>query len=109
LDDGTKEDLPMRFIFVLAAAMLLWSPIFACPAGSSEYNGTCVVELKPAESTIASGSWTSDEKPPKTTTGEWQTGKFEIVTLKSQSIDDEIAAAKKWNVAHGNPEKGQAQ
>lgn len=83
---------------------------WACPKGSTGWEGTCAYDnIRPLESsTNIATVWVSAEKPPKTTTGEWQTDKIRIVTLSPLStVDDEISAAKKWDAAHGEPPKGE--
>ncbi len=95
-----------QWLFLLVLPTLA----FACPE-SQKYECVCVVDIQPAEQPTAAtnASWVSDEKPPRTTTGEWQTGKVQIITLTPEStVDDEIAATKKWDAAHGQPPKGQS-
>ena len=81
--------------------MLLPMAAVACPSGSSEWKeGVCTVDIKPEGATVDSSKWVSDEKPPKTTTGEWQTGKFKVIQLQAQDLNAEIAATQKWDAAH---------
>jgi hypothetical protein len=76
----------------IATLLLAMLPTIAlaCPKGSSEFNGSCVIELQPVESAkVNDPSWISDEKPPRTTTGEWQTGKFKVYYLPAQTAESE--------------------
>jgi hypothetical protein len=86
---------------VVAAIGLLFLPVvaLACPKGQAEYEKVCVIELKSLDEAKGDNtSWVSDEKPPKTTTGEWQTGKFKVYYLPSQDAktetDDQIRFAQ---------------
>jgi hypothetical protein len=73
--------------------------LMACPKNYVEYKGNCAYEPAPADSgTTDMSKWVSDEKPPRTTTGEWQTGKFKVILIPSQDskteIDDQIKFAQ---------------
>jgi hypothetical protein len=84
----------------LALVVLLSSLAMACPKGQTEWESVCTVDIQPEGATVDSSKWVSDAKPPKTTTGEWQTGTFQVIQLKSQTLDDEITSAQKWDAAH---------
>lgn len=95
----------MRTVIVLVGLMFIPLASWACPKGEHDDNGACAYDT--SASIEDSAKWVSDEKPPKTTTGEWQTAKVKVITLSPQStVDDEIAAAKKWDVANGQPPRG---
>ena len=83
----------------LALLMLLPMVAVACPKGEHEDSGACAYDT--SASPDDSSKWVSDEKPPKTTTGEWQTGKFKVIDLRSQTIDDEIASKKAQDARMG--------
>lgn len=60
----------------------------SCPKGEHPDSGACAYDTgAPVDD---SAKWVSDEKPPKTTTGEWQTGKFQIINLPAQATVDDI-------------------
>lgn len=77
-------------------AVMMFMPMVAwsCPQGYIEWEGTCSQDLKPAESAGgANANWVSNEKPPRTATGEWQIGKVNAVDIRptekqKQSLDD---------------------
>ena len=75
----------------LTLLFLLPSLAMACPTGTHPDSGACAYDTSaPAED---SAKWVSDEKPPKTTTGEWQTGKFKV-WYQPPTVDENIAAKK---------------
>lgn len=89
--------------------VIFWAAFaFACPKNQTEWEGVCTVDIKSEAAPVETqASWVSDEKPPKTTTGQWQDGKTKIVTLTPEvNVDDEINSAKKWDAEHGEPPKG---
>lgn len=93
---------------VCMALILIPAIAWSCPKGQDTWEGVCVVDVKPESAPVETQkSWVSDEKPPKTTTGQWQDGKTKIVTLTPEvNVDDEINSAKKWDAEHGEPPKG---
>lgn len=95
------------FLFILMA-FVAWGRAWGCAKNQTEWEGVCTVDIKPeAAPAETQKSWVSDEKPPKTTTGEWQTDKVKIVNLTAEvNVDDEINSANKWDAEHGEPPKG---
>jgi len=75
----------------LALLVFLPSLCLACPAGTHPDSGACAYDTGASPEDTA--KWISDEKPPKTTTGEWQTGKFKV-WFQPPTVDENIAAAK---------------
>jgi hypothetical protein len=90
-------------VFIIGLAVIT---VYGCPHGEHPDSGACAYDTD--ASPTDSAQWVSDEKPPKTTTGEWQTGKVQIIQLQPvMTVDDEAANAKKWDTSHGQPPKGQ--
>jgi hypothetical protein len=90
---------------MILLVMLVPSLSWCCPKGEHEDSGACAYDTS---SDVDQSKWVSDEKPPKTTTGEWQTGKVQIIQLQPvMTVDEEVANAKKWDAEHGQPPKGQ--
>ena len=87
----------------LALLMLLPMVAVACPKGEHEDSGACAYNTSATPDDSA--KWVSDERPPKTTTGEWQTGKVKIIDLRPQSIDDEITSKKAEDAKMGINDK----
>lgn len=73
----------MKTVFLIV--IMLPTFALACPRGSVEYQGSCAIELTPAESPTAADSakWVSDEKPPKDKMPSYEREGIKIVNAPS--------------------------